>query len=314
MNEIILDRLRGCAVGAAIGDALGMPLEFRPPSAPDRLVREMRQGRLPAGSFTDDTEMALALADSLLAHSPLDGSDLAQRFLAWYQSGPPDIGVHTSQVLRCIEQRQTWQQASDKVFRERPDSAGNGSLMRTWPVALAHPNLPDRLITDSQVQSRVTHAHPDCVAACVFACQMIWQLSRGAQPAAAFELVLGTGRQVGLPEDFSRMLAEAPLRRRAELKNSGWVRHTLESAMWGLLTTHSFEEAVIQVANLGSDADTAASVVGALAGATYGLSAIPRAWQDQLQGEWPLGSGRHWHTSDFSDLADRLVELEGNPA
>ncbi len=78
----IQGRMRGCAVGAAVGDALGMPLEFGPRRPADRLVREMQGGRLPPGTFTDDTEMALALAESLLAHRPLDPMDLAQRFVA----------------------------------------------------------------------------------------------------------------------------------------------------------------------------------------------------------------------------------------
>ncbi len=311
MDEITLDRLRGCAVGAAIGDALGMPLEFLPPSAPDRLVKMMRPGRLPAGSFTDDTEMALALADSLLAFFPLNGEDLAQRFVAWYTAGPPDVGRQTSQVLGRMKWGETWEQASETAFRQHPDNAGNGSLMRTWPVALAHFNTPNLLIANSRLQSQVTHAHPDCLAACTITCLMIEQLSRGAQPATAFELTVRAGKQSGLADDFYRMLVEAPLRKRSELKNTGWVRHTLESAVWGLLTTRSFEEAVIQVANLGGDADTAASVVGALAGAVYGLSTIPQTWLDQLQGEWPLHSGFYWHALDFTDLADRLVDLEG---
>ena len=95
----ILDRARGCAVGAAVGDALGMPLEFGPRQPLGGLVWEMRPGRLPAGTFTDDTEMALAVADSLLACSVLDGKDLAQRFVAWYRAGPADVGIHTRAVL-----------------------------------------------------------------------------------------------------------------------------------------------------------------------------------------------------------------------
>ena len=86
------ERARGCAVGAAVGDALGMPLEFGAPSPPDRLVRHMQPGRLPAGAFTDDTEMALALAESLLARRPLDPADLACRFVRWYRANPPDVG------------------------------------------------------------------------------------------------------------------------------------------------------------------------------------------------------------------------------
>ncbi|MBU1749334.1 MAG: ADP-ribosylglycohydrolase family protein [Chloroflexi bacterium] len=89
---------------------------------------------------------------------------------------------------------------------------------------------------------------------------------------------------------------------------SGWVRHTLESAAWGLLTTDSFEEAVVQVVNLGNDADTAGAVVGALAGAAYGLAGIPARWREALRGEWPLRSGHIWRAGDLVTLADQLVD------
>ena len=136
MNSDIQDRLRGVAVGAAIGDALGMPLEFGPAIPPDRLVRAMRAGRLPAGTFTDDTEMALALADSLLERCPLDADNLAHRFAAWYRAGP--VG-HRHPDQSCAEpgvRGVSWQAAVDAVEQARPGSAGNGSVMRCWPVAL----------------------------------------------------------------------------------------------------------------------------------------------------------------------------------
>ncbi len=112
---------------------------------------------------------------------------------------------------------------------------------------------------------------------------------------------------VEMPEPLRAVVEAAPNRRREELVNSGWVRHTLESAVWGLLTTGSFEEAVVQVVNLGNDADSAGVVVGALAGAAYGLDAIPARWRTVLHGEWPLKSGIRWSTSDFISLADRLL-------
>ena len=90
------------------------------------------------------------------------------------------------------------------------------------------------------------------------------------------------------------------------------MRHTLESAVWGLLTTDSFEEAVVQVVNLGDDADTAGAVVGALAGAAYGLDAIPAAWQAAVHGEWPLRSGERWDAARLSALADRLATRGGS--
>ena len=304
VDEALRDRLRGVAVGAAIGDALGMPLEFGLAIPSDRLVRDMRSGRLPAGAFTDDTEMALALAESLLAHRPLDPADLAQRFVAWYRAGPADIGRQTRLVLKRISRGEPWDAAVASVQAENPWSAGNGSVMRCWPVALAYWNDLDRLLADSRLQSQVTHPHPECVAGSAFVNLVIYHLMHGAEPQAAVSRALDGA---DLPAALRQAVEEAPAKRRADLPNSGWVRHTLESAIWGLLTTNSFEAAVVQVVNLGNDADTASAVVGALAGAAYGLSAIPDAWRAAVHGEWPLRSGEHWNEARLVALADLLV-------
>lgn len=314
MNLILRKRIRGCAVGAAVGDALGMPLEgsWRQPT--NRLVREMRAGHLPAGTITDDTEMALALAESLLAHYPLDPADLAQRFAAWFRAGPTDIGNQTYAVLARIATGETWQRAVEAVQKRWPESAGNGSVMRCWPVALAHWNnsadmsQPGRgleaLLADSRLQSQITHPHVDCVAGCAFVNVAIYYLLQGMTPATAIQQALET---VEMPEALRMVIVAAPSRRREELANSGWVRHTLESAVWGLLNTTSFEEALVQVVNLGGDADSAGAVIGALAGAAYGLEMIPLRWQRTLRAEWPLRSGRIWQVDDFVALADDLA-------
>ena len=189
MDTVLQDRLRGVAVGAAIGDALGMPLEFGPAIPADRLVRTMQAGRLPAGAFTDDTEMALALADSLLERSPLDADSLARHFVAWYRTGPSDVGIQTSNVLGRIARGAPWQAAVDAVHRAKPDSAGNGSVMRCWPVALAHWDDLDRLLADSRLQSQVTHPHPECVAGSAFVNATIYHLVHGVEAQAA----VGTG-------------------------------------------------------------------------------------------------------------------------
>jgi ADP-ribosyl-[dinitrogen reductase] hydrolase len=306
MDAMIRERARGCAVGAAVGDALGMPLEFGSRRPADGMVREMRSGRLPAGTFTDDTEMALALAESLLAHRPLDPADLADRFVAWYEAGPEDIGYQTRLVLYEISRGAEWEQASKVVHRAYPDSAGNGSLMRCWPVALAHWDDLSRLLADSWLQSQVTHRHAECISACAFVNAAIFELLRGTAPAAAVERALEV---VEMPEPLRAAILAAPGKAREELLSSGWVRHTVESAVWGLLTTGSFEESVVQVANLGGDADSAASVTGALAGAAYGLDAIPLDWREALRGEYPLRSKQAWNAARLIDLADRLVEI-----
>jgi len=311
MNErsdaALLSRARGCAVGAAVGDALGMPLEFKPPRLAHDLLREMIPGRLPAGSFTDDTEMALALAESLLERGSLDPDDLAGRFAAWLERHPPDVGAHTRRVLSRVARGVPWREAAAAAQAADPESAGNGSVMRCWPVALVYGGAPETLRAASILQSDVTHPHPDCAAACVFVNTLIAALLREAPPEAAFEQALASTE---LDHGFRRVIEAAPTRARAELANSGWVRHTVESAVWGLLTTSSFEEAVVQVANLGHDADTAAAVTGALAGAAYGLDAIPARWRAALRGAWPIKSDTFWSAEDFIRLADRLVSLE----
>ena len=305
MDERLLDRLRGCAVGAAIGDAMGMPLEFDPPPPADSLVRDMKSGRLPAGSFTDDTEMALALAESLLHRRPLDPEDLAQRFVAWINAGPPDVGMHTSRVLRRIDAGVTWEEAVEAAQKQNPDSAGNGSLMRAWPVAIAYWDDLDNLLVDSWRQSRVTHPHADTLAASAFLNATLYHIFRGVEPGMA---LITASTLVRMDDALWEVVSSASAMRRDQLRNTGWVRHTLQSAVWGITTTGSFEEAVVQVVNLGNDADTAGSVVGALAGAAYGLSGIPERWKAALRGEWPLGSGNIWTTGDFIGLADRLAE------
>ncbi len=304
MNETIRDRIRGIIVGAAVGDALGMPLEFGNAAPAERMIRTMRPGRLPAGSFTDDTEMALALAESLLHNLRLDGDDLAQRFSAWYRSNPPDVGIHTANVLQRISRGESWQQAVETVQQMNPHNAGNGSLMRCFPVAAACWNDLDTLIEQSRLQSQVTHPHEECQTACVFVNVMIFHLIHGSEPRQAYQQALD---QTELPEGLRTAVLLAPRRKREELRNTGWVRHTLESAVWGLLTTESFEDALVQVINLGADTDTTGAVTGALAGAAYGLKAIPPDWKNALRGEYPLHSGKHWRLDDFINLADQLA-------
>lgn len=316
--HVLADRLRGVAVGAAAGDALGMPLEFGPASRPGRLVRAMQAGRLPAGTFTDDTEMALALADALresargfrdseTAHAARAGLDpelLGERFAAWYDAGPADVGLQTSRVLAAIRDGATWEAAVSAAQWTDPDSAGNGSVMRCWPVAIACWDDLSRLRAESALQSRVTHPHPECVAGSVFVNVTIYHLLQGATPHEALSRAVQDEK---MPDGLRAAILAAPRKQRADLANTGWVRHTIESGVWGLLTTRSFEEAVVQVVNLGHDADTAGAVVGALAGAAYGLGAIPPEWRAALRGEWPVRSGVRWDEAALVRLADELA-------
>ncbi len=305
MDPLITDRLRGIAVGAAVGDALGMPLEFGLASPPDEFIRTMHSGRLPAGSFTDDTEMALALAESLLAAKKLDERDLVNRFTDWFRRNPADIGIHTSSVLHRIAAGETWEEATSGVQSKDPNSAGNGSIMRCWPAAIAAWHNQELLLEFSQMQSLVTHSHVECTAGCAFINDMLFHLVHGKTLYEAYDTAL---LEVQLPQGLHQAVKLAPHRKREELRNTGWVRHTIESALWGVLNTYEFEEALVQVINLGADADTAGAVAGALAGAAYGLQSIPSAWSKMLHGEWPLKSGKIWSTAELIHLADNLAD------
>jgi len=308
----IEEKIRGMVVGSVVGDALGMPLEFHPPRPLTGLVRDMEMGPLPPGTFTDDTEMALALAESLIDHSPLDGNDFTQRLLAWLQNRPADIGIHTARVLNLIASGVGWQQASALVQGEDPENAGNGSLMRTWPVAAMHHANLGLLIGESRLQSQLTHAHADCVNACVFLnlilADLIHRDNRKTTDAALRESIASSLTKVSLGKEFELMVSLAPVRQRGSLVNSGWVRHTLESAFWAVLTTQTFEEALVSAVNLGHDSDTAGAVTGAIAGALYGIGAIPEPWKEAIHGEYPLRSGRIWFLQDFINLADEMME------
>jgi ADP-ribosyl-[dinitrogen reductase] hydrolase len=304
MDHLIENRLRGIAVGAAVGDALGMPLEFSLPSHPGDYIRSMLSGRLPAGTFTDDTEMALALAESLLVARGLNEKDLVERFTDWYRRKPADIGIHTSSVLQRIAAGEDWEQATNGVQAIEPDSAGNGSLMRCWPAAIAAWQDQKMLIEISNMQSRVTHSHLECTAGCAFINDMLFHLIHGKTLNDSYAAALV---EVDLPQGLRQAIKLAPYRKRDELRNTGWIRHTIESALWGVFNTYEFEEALIQVINLGADADTAGAVTGALAGAAYGLDAIPSTWKKALRGEWPLKSGTFWTVNEFIELADHLT-------
>ncbi len=281
-----------------------MPLEFGPMRPLNSLVREMVSGRISAGRFTDDTETALAVAESLIVHRPLDPDDLVKRLLKWKRSMPLDIGVHTSMILNWLAGGMTWQQAAECILRDMPATAGNGSVTRCWPVAVTWWQNREQLVKDSEAQSMVTHPHPECVSGSAFVNWMIAEMVTGATPRAAYKSAFAA---IDLGNDFCQVVQNAPNANREDLKNSGWVRHTVESSLWALLNTDSFEDALVQVVNLGGDTDTAGAVTGALAGAAYGLQAIPNQWAEKLNGEWPLGSGKNWDASTFIRLVGRLT-------
>lgn len=298
-------RYQGCLLGLACGDALGGPVEFVSRDAldlqyPDGL-RDFTGGGwldLFPGEITDDTQMTLDVARSLAEYPEANMADLAGRFLTWRNSAPKDIGNTTRDALDRLAQGTPWHEAGQQTHLARGpfDSAGNGAIMRCAPVALRFVGDPERVRDVSIDVSRITHANPLCIWASVAVNQAMVALLNGAGIDAAIEF----SRQ-GIPEaDVIGAIEHATSASRNEIRSGGFVLDTLAAAFWSLRITDSLEEAIVTAVALGEDTDTTGAVAGALAGAHYGLDAIPARWQNRLQ-----------HRDRLSELALRLLHLSG---
>lgn len=249
--------LRDCLYGQAVGDALGVPYEFR---ARGSFTCTGMTGHgthdQPAGTWSDDTSMALVICDSYRELGRIDTNDIRARFRRWYEEGAYtvdglfDVGCTCARAIR----------AGRGMAGGRDN--GNGSLMRTLPLAFTP-------ATDDEVcaVSAVTHAHPLSCGLCVELVHVARRLIAGASPTEA------AGEHARLRERPGR-----------EVRSGGFVRDTFEAALWCLLTTSSYEECVLTAVNLGDDTDTTAAVAGGLAGIAYGEAAIPEDWLATLRG------------------------------
>jgi len=289
-STAIEDRAVGAMLGLAVGDAFGTTLEFSARDSKPRLTHIVGGGpfRLEPGQWTDDTSMALALMDSLLAHPELDEADLMRRFVAWHEQGEYsctgtcfDIGVTTRAALSRFRQN-----GHPFAGSAGPRSAGNGSLMRLAPVAIRHWQDRGMLRDVAARQSRTTHGAPEAVDACIAFADMLADAIEGR-----------TRSQVMRSRDYPYagrigeiMAGSWRGKHRNAIRSSGYVAHSLEAALWCVGRTGTFFDAVLLAANLGEDADTTAAITGQLAGALYGVGAIPRdwlgmlAWSDRIAG------------------------------
>ena len=299
-------RYRGCLLGLAVGDALGGPVEFMTPqqiiAKRGKPVRDMIGGgwlKLRPGETTDDTAMARALAESLVAKDGFDAADVAARYVQWMRTNPPDIGNITRFALRGFLAGLNVPNAALGAHRQtNGKSAGNGTIMRCAPITLRYANDERRLIDASRDEALITHFDPQAWTGSVAVNLLIARFLHGMPLAAAIKDVAYRIRR--LP----KAAAEIPdVLEKANgnimgglLPTSGYVVDTLRIAIWALLGAPTFEEAVVAAVNLGGDADTQGVVTGALAGALYGVETIPQRWLDALVG-----------CDDFEALADNLL-------
>ena len=283
LGPLIEDRAYGAMLGLAVGDALGVPLEF---SERDALphVSEMIGGGpfdLQPGEWTDDTSMALCLADSLIANQAFDGLDVLNRFIRWSEHGENsvngrcfDIGITTRAALERYERLGT--PAGDGVHNK--NNAGNGSLMRLAPAAIFAAYDGGEALRLAHRQSMLTHANRLAASACEFFATLLVEAMRGLDK----ETVLRSRFWFSHPEMNGIAAGNWVGKTRDEISSSGYVISTLEAALWCVHRTSSFEDAIVLAVNLGNDSDTVAAVTGQLAGALYGRAGIPKRWLEQL--------------------------------
>ena len=268
------DRAIAAYLGLAIGDALGATVEFMTPNEIRQMYGSHRDSigggwlRLKAGQVTDDTTMSLALGDSILASGQVDALAAAQAFDAWMRAKPVDIGNTVRRNL--IAFRKSGQPEAPPSEHD----AGNGAAMRLLPVALAtRGQSPAAIIAASRAQAHVTHNNEISDAACECLIGMLHDLLAGS------DLNILEAHHAG--ELVRRYPVFAYDRKRRE-NPSGYIVDTLQAVFQALFATDNFEDCLIDVVNRGGDADTTGALAGMLAGARYGLNAIPRRWLQTL--------------------------------
>ena len=294
MSETIdtaaLDRAMGCLAGLAVGDALGTTLEFKSPGSFKPIDDIVGGGpfHLKPGQWTDDTSMALCLAESLLECRGFDLRDQADQYVRWWQEG------HMSATGICFDIGNTVSRALASFLRNGnpesgstdPYSAGNGSIMRLAPVPIYYKTAADA-VRFSVESSRSTHQAPACLDACRYLGGILWGLIHGAgkeEVLAARYAPQGSTLELQMQTTLVATVAGGSFmdKEPPEVRGTGYVVQSLEAALWAFHRTDNFRDGALLAVNLGDDADTTGAIYGQIAGACYGLSGIPQAWVNKL--------------------------------
>jgi ADP-ribosylglycohydrolase len=285
------DRTRGALIGLAVGDALGTTLEFRAPGTFDPIDDMVGGGPfgLQPGQWTDDTSMALCLAESLVESGGFDPRDQMERYVRWWREG------HWSSTGRCFDIGNATRTALARFERTGepfagstdPNSAGNGSLMRLAPIAIAYVHDPAEAVRLAGESSRTTHAAREAVDACRYFASLLVGAMRGVPKeellSHRYEVVPGLWDEEPLTPTIDEVAAGSFREKEPpEIRGTGHVTRTMEAALWAFQRTDDFRSGALQVVNLGDDADTTGAVYGQIAGAFYGASAIPASWSERL--------------------------------
>ena len=279
----------GVLLGLACGDAFGRPLEFKPAAQIEdqygtatEMLSYGTHGQS-AGTVTDDTELALCIARSLVDNQAFDGRDVADRFVDWLKDDPFDVGLMTADAIQEYDRGTDWRSAGREVWQLRAEgsNAGNGSVMRCAPYAIAFADDVETLVDVSKRSSAITHYDPRCQFGCAILNTTIAGYLRGADAPldTAIERV-----EDKAPTELVEALRLVPdLVDESDLETSGYVLHTLQTALHDALTASDAEEAIVTAVNRGGDTDTIGAVTGAVAGARFGVESLPNKWLETLE-------------------------------
>lgn len=282
-------RFRGSLVGLAIGDALGGPTEFMSRGQIRQkfgMVTDMIGGgwlHLEPGEYTDDTQMAVAMAESIVDKKGFDASDVADRFVEWLNTDPKDVGNLTRSSLE-LRRVGVDAEMSGKIPWQMSgfENAGNGSVMRAAPVALLTAFESKKPMTDAATaSSAVSHFDGRCQWGTAAISYAVQGLMKGQDPAEIVDEV-AEWLQSRSP-DLAEAIAEVHDLALNDVSTSGYVVHTVQAAFWAMLNATDYVDGVLKVSNLGEDTDTAGATAGILLGARFGIEGIPKTWRDQLQ-------------------------------
>jgi ADP-ribosylglycohydrolase len=287
-DKTLTTQITSLLLGLATGDALGVPVEFLPRGSFHVTgMRGYGTHNQPPGTWSDDTSLALCLADSL--SRGFNTADIARNFVRWHDEGAFtahgsvfDIGITTAKAIRNLKSGIVPEKAGCAEATEN----GNGSLMRIAPLVFYIADKPETERYEiTKAASSITHAHAWSVAACFIYLEYLRELLRGRDKNAAYSELRGNfsrnspfighdtlSKFARVVRDDIRALPESAIR------SGGFVIDTLEAAFWCFLATDSYKDAVLKAVNLGDDTDTTAAVTGALAGLYYGIDTIPADW------------------------------------
>lgn len=298
-------------LGLAVGDALGVPVEFILREDleifPVKNMRGYGTHHQPPGTWSDDSSLTFCLVESLI--EGYSATDLGQRMVDWYKSAywTPhgevfDIGNSTREAIERIGSGQV---APVQAGGREHFHNGNGSLMRVLPLVFSWGDKSSKERYEwVQEVSSLTHGHLRSVFSCFLYLEIAHHLYEGANPMEAYKQGIKSAASFAteqrFPEKemrlFERVLdGRLPHLQRFQIHSSGYVIHSLEASLWSLLTSRNYEECVLKAVNLGADTDTNGAIAGGLAGLTYGQQSIPMDWLSALQ-----------RRSDIFELADRF--------